>query len=125
MNTQNGEVIEELAYELTYPKKPKYYFNGLSCVLMGPNTFSSANFLVDAIKTYQLSTLIGQASGEETNDFGELLNFELNNSGQQVFISSTYDIGADGDSNRRSAVQPDINVKEGVLEFAINWIKQQ
>ena len=125
MNTQNGEVIEELAYELTYPKKPKYYFNGLSCVLIGPNTFSSANFLVDAIKTYQLSTLIGQASGEETNDFGELLNFELNNSGQQVFISSTYDIGADGDSNRRSAVQPDINVKEGVLEFAINWIKQQ
>ena len=121
--SENQSIIEDLESELTQPIKPKNFFDGTSCVLIGPITFSSANFLADAVKTYKLSTLIGEATGEYTNDFGELLSFTLPNSGNYVYVSSTYDIGANGDSNVYEPVHPDIKVEDDALAFAINWIR--
>lgn len=122
MNTLNGEVIESPDQELIKPIMPKNYFEGKTCFLIGPNTFSSANFLADAVKTYKLSTLIGTATGEYTNDFGEQLNFTLPHSKCIVFISSTYDIGANGNKSELIPVYPDILVEEHTLEYALNWI---
>lgn len=124
MNSKNQSVISDFDSSLTMPQKMEPFFHGKSCFLMGPNTFSSANFLADAIKTYQLSTLIGKASGEYTNDFGEQISFILPHSKSQVFISSTYDIGANGNAEILSPVFPDIEVQENELDFAIKWLKQ-
>lgn len=119
---ENQSVIESLDEPLTQPVAPKNYFNGKTCFLIGPNTFSSANFLADAVKTYNISTLIGSSTGEYTNDFGEQLSFNLTNSQALVFISSTYDIGANGDHTTLKPVHPDLEVKADVLNFAIEWI---
>lgn len=125
MNTPNQEVIKDIdSTELTNPIKPKYYFQGKSCILIGPSTFSSANFLADAVKTYNITTLIGSPTGEYTNDFGEQISFTLPNSRSLVFISSTYDIGANGNDSILEPVYPDIYVETDALKYAINWIKK-
>ncbi len=120
---KNESIIESLDEELIHPEKQDNYFNGKTCFLIGPKTFSSANFLADAVKTYKISTLIGSATGELTNDFGEVIYFMLPNSGNYVNVSSTYDIGANGNPNLFQPVYPDIQQEENVLEFAINWIR--
>lgn len=123
MAKEVGEVIIELDSELIYPTKPKFYFEGKTCFLIGPSTFSSANFLADAVKTYRLSTLIGKSTGEYTNDFGEQLSFSLPNSGARVYISSTYDIGASGDPSALQPVHPDVSVQSDALKFAEDWLE--
>lgn len=125
LNSVDQTVIEDLDSELVNPQTPKYFFEGKTCFLIGPKTFSSANFLADAIKTYQLSTLIGSATGEATNDFGEVFTFQLPKSGNYFFVTCTYDIGADGNANKAldEAVKPDIEKDKDVLKFAIQWLK--
>lgn len=124
LKAKNDSIIETLDEELITPMTPINYFSGTTCFLIGTNTFSSANFLADAIKTYELSTLIGLPTGEYTNDFGEVLTFTLSNSGSNFYVSSTYDIGANGNSKLMQPVFPDIKVEENTLEFAIDWIKK-
>lgn len=119
----NGSKIESENTLIT-PKKPKYFFKGKTCVLIGTQTFSSANFLADAIKTYQLSTLIGKPTGELTNDFGELITFSMPHSQLAFSCSTAYDIGADGNAEKIEAVIPDIEVKGDALEFAIQWFNK-
>ena len=123
MNTPNQEIIADFNDALIHPVSPKNYFNGKTCFLIGPNTFSSANLLADAVKTYKISTLIGAPTGENTNDFGEQISFTLQNSGCKIYVSSTYDIGANGDETIFEPVYPDIKVTNNALQFAIDWIK--
>lgn len=120
---KNQSIIESFEEGLIQPLKPKNYFTGKTCVLIGPSTFSSANFLADAIKTYKLSTLIGSATGELTNDFGELIDFTLPNSGNYIYVSSTYDIGANGNPNLYEPVYPHIKTEENALLYSLDWIK--
>ena len=120
---KNQSIIESFEERLIQPLKPKNYFTGKTCVLIGPSTFSSANFLADAIKTYKLSTLIGSATGELTNDFGEVIDFTLPNSGNYIYVSSTYDIGANGNATLFEPVYPDIQTKKDALKDALDWIK--
>ena len=122
---KNQTVIESFDDGLTTPNSQKNFFNGKSCFLIGTNTFSSANFLADAIKTYNLSTLIGLPTGENTNDFGENISFTIPYSGTIIYVTSTYDIGADGNSEIIQPVSPDITVEQNSLEFALKWIKNK
>ena len=121
--SENLSIIESFDDALIQPIKPENYFTGKTCFLIGPNTFSSANFLADAIKTYNLSTLIGLATGELTNDFGELIDFTLPNSGNYIYVSSTYDIGANGDPGVYQPVYPHIKTEENALLYSLDWIK--
>lgn len=120
---ENQSIIEDFEDNLVKPIKPENYFNGTTCFLIGPSTFSSANFLADAIKTYKLSNLIGTATGEYTNDFGELISFELPNSGNYIYVSSTYDIGANGKLDVFEPIFPDVKVEKDALSFAVDWIQ--
>ncbi len=125
LSTPEQEVIANFNEELTQPTPPKNYFDGKTCFLIGPNTFSSANFLADAVKTYHLSTLIGSVTGENTNDFGEQISFNLRNSEAKVFVSSTYDIGDNGNKEMFEPVYPDYLVNNNALQFAIDWLKNK
>ncbi len=120
----NGSFIEEDEYSLVEPKKVKYFFEGELFVLIGPQTFSSANFLADAIKTYELATLVGQPTGEPTNDFGEIIPFQLPHSGLGFNCSVAYDTGADGDPDKISVVHPDVLVEEDALEYVLKRWRQ-
>ncbi|MFT4753657.1 MAG: hypothetical protein ACI85Q_001204 [Salibacteraceae bacterium] len=119
---QTGSILKEDQYSLIQPKKVTNYFDGEVCLLIGPQTFSSANFLADAVATYSLFPLIGKSTGENTNDFGEQITIPLNNSQLELQVSIAYDIGADGDVNRIETVAPTIYSEGDALDFAINWL---
>lgn len=120
-----NSVLKEDDYGLTKRKTPKHFFEGKSCMLIGPKTFSSANFLADAVSTYKLTTLIGSDTGENTNDFGEQISFTLPETGLTLRIAVAFDIGADGNAEKLEPVHPDIETKGDALEFAIEWIQTE
>lgn len=124
MKKSTDTIFASKEFDLIHPKKKKLFFKGKHCFLIGPGTFSSANFLADAIKTYSLSTLIGTPTGEATNDFGEQISFQLPNSNCYIFVSSTFDIGANGNHSVIEPVKPDILVEQEVLKKTIEWLNQ-
>jgi C-terminal processing protease CtpA/Prc len=92
-------------------KRAEPFFEGPVCVLTGPFTFSAAAELADAVKTYQLATIVGEETGGRANDFGNQLPFALPNSKLTVNIASVIGVRADGDAANPSAVTPDIVVR--------------
>jgi hypothetical protein len=128
---KNGELYTSITTPRT-PAKKEPFFEGKVCVLIGPNTFSSANMMADGIKSYQLATLFGEPTGESGNDFGEMFNFMLPNSHIIARASTKMFTRADGDEKNFDPVIPNITViptaadiknkKDVVLESAVNWI---
>ena len=84
------------------------FFSKPVCVLIGPQTFSSAVDLADGIKTYRLATLVGEETGGRPNGFGEAYIFRLPRSQLSVSVSSALFIRASGDTSDHRGVVPDI-----------------
>lgn len=80
------------------------------CVLIGPQTFSSAADFADAVKTYHLGTLIGQETGGRPNGFGEAYVFRLPRSQLAVSVSSALFVRASGDTSDHRGVVPDVSI---------------
>jgi len=109
MNGPDGRIVtlpeSAAAHE---PAQP--FFSGRMCVLIGPQTFSSATDFADAIKTYHLGTLIGQETGGRPNGFGEAYIFRLPRSQLAVSVSSALFVRANGDTTDQRGVVPDLVV---------------
>jgi hypothetical protein len=129
LNARVGTLIETKIEAISRLQSPKHFFEGKVFVLIGPKTFSSANMLADAIKTFHLATLIGEPTGEPVNDFGETMSFKLSKSKATIMTSTKQHISADGKQGNRNPVIPDVTVhknhkklkqgKDSVLDFAI------
>lgn len=117
-----GSILKEDEYVIKKPKRNKYFFQGKSCLLIGPGTFSSANFLADAISTYDIMPIIGTPTGENTNDFGEQIEIVLPATKLVVTLSVAFDIGADGQAEKLDVVHPDYLVQKEVVDFAVNFL---
>ena len=121
--TETGSLIDDVDttyYENTQISEP--FYKGKFCFIIGPQTFSSANFLADAVSTFKIAKIFGQASGEFTNDFGEQIECKLPNTGVYLLIASTYDIGANGKKDYYHPIYPDV-YSNNALEDAIKWLK--
>jgi Peptidase family S41 len=132
LDKKSGELISRLDGKTYKPGKNRLRYEGKICVLIGPNTFSSANMLTNAIKDYQLATLIGEATGEPGNDYGELYWNNLPNTQLKFYTCSKQFIRANGDVNDPNPIFPDIEIKQSshslkdeVLEFAKEWVKKK
>jgi len=124
LKAANGTYFQE---EITpiKPKKPKYFFKGKTCVLINTGTFNSTKLLADALKTYQIAILIGQATGQRSNGFDQSINFHMPNS-QLIFgCSVVYQIGANGNKENKEPIKPNIEVKGDALDFAIKWLEEK
>ena len=126
---KEGEVLT-MHSEVEKPGKNALRYKGKVCVLIGPNTFSSANMTANAIQDYNLATLIGEPTGEPANDYGELYEGFLPNTKIRFVTSSKMFVRANGDPADKNPVLPHITValdplsnKDDVLNFAIEWIK--
>lgn len=114
-------------------RPPKFAFKGPVAALIGPDTFSSAEFLADAMKTYDLVTLFGQPTGEPANQFGEVCHAVLPNSGITVAAPSARFTRADGNADTADPVFPHHLVQESpptrgsdpALDAARRWIAAQ
>jgi len=124
-SSEDQSIIDAIDHSLTKNPKSRSFFKGVHCFLIGPYTFSSANYLADAIKTFKLSTLIGAATGELTNDFGEQVEFQLPNSKSYFFVPATFDIGADKNEENMSSVIPDIISEDDAMTTAIDFLKKK
>ena len=96
---------------------------------MGPETFSSALSLVDAVKTYNLGHIIGQPSSESPNGSGETVELSLPQSQLVIQLSTAYWTRASGDKTDNSVVIPHEIVQEEragsndlPLQSALAWI---
>jgi len=108
-------------------------FSGKVYLLTGPFTFSSANMIADGAKQYKIAELIGEPTGENTNDFGEAYVFVLPNSKIKMQTTTSFDFGANCNKNTYQPVMPDklirnnlqdkIHEKDKVLEYILSQIK--
>lgn len=123
----NGTIIDQ---RKCGPQEPMFVgndllFDGKIYLITGPATFSSAMQLADAVKQYHMATIIGEPTGENTNDFGETYKFELPNSKIQIQLTTTFDLGADCNSQKSHPVMPDHLIKSGTTDAAIQYILKQ
>ncbi|KQM66368.1 hypothetical protein ASE74_08150 [Pedobacter sp. Leaf216] len=107
--------------ETCAPYDPKYiseeaFFKGKVYVITGPMTFSSANMLADGIKRFNLATLIGEPTGENTNDFGEGYRFLLPKSKISMSVSTSFDMGADCNEKTKHPVNPDKSIYTSYID---------
>ena len=113
--------------------KSNNLFTGNVYLLTGAFTFSSANMFSDGIKHYKLATVVGEPTGENTNDFGEVYAFALPNSKIKMQTTTSFDFGTDCNKNSSSPVLPDkliertlhakIYEEDKALEYILNQIK--
>lgn len=94
----------------------KDVFDGKVYLLTGAFTFSSANMLADAFKQYKMGIIVGEPTGENTNDFGEAYVLELPNSKLRMQLTTSFDTGVDCKPARLSPVLPDILVRASLQE---------
>ncbi|RMF72378.1 MAG: hypothetical protein D6738_11385 [Acidobacteria bacterium] len=114
------------------PEENPLRYRGPVCVLIGPQTFSSAQKLANAIKDYRLATLIGQETGGIPNAFGEAYDFRLPNTRLVARASTKRYVRANGDRSWTRGILPDIEViptpederagRDPVLDAALAWI---
>ena len=132
--TPEGRVVS-FESSLVQPKDNPLRYDGPVCVLIGERTFSSAQKLANAIKDYQLATLIGSETGGNPNAFGELCMVQMPNSRLMFGVSGKAFIRANGDDQWRRGILPDIEVPstledrrkgtDAVLEFAKQWVRRE
>ena len=131
---ENGKLYEYDVRKLSKPGKNKLRYKGKVAVLIGTGTFNSANMLTNAIKDYQLATLIGEPTAEPGNDFGEIFPFMLPNTYINATTAIKMFMRANGDTGDFSGIKPDIEVrnspediqnkKDRVLDRALQWIQE-
>lgn len=127
----NGKLYEYKVTDLKKPEDNPLRYNGKVAVLIGTGTFSSANMLTNAIKDYQLATLVGEKTAEPANDFGEIMYFMLPNTYIVAPTAIKMFMRANGNENDFDGIKPDIEVtnssedilrkRDRVLETAFNW----
>lgn len=106
-NAVNGTIISDDGVQAQKPADNPLRYYGAVDVLIGPHTFSSANMLANTIQDYKLATLIGQPSGEPANDYGELIQVRLPNTGFTFFTSTKQFVRANGNAADQHPVLPD------------------
>ncbi|MGI4875600.1 MAG: S41 family peptidase [Janthinobacterium lividum] len=122
-----GSLLETTAAKPARPPANPLCYQGKIKVLIGPRTFSSANMLANTMQDYRLATLIGAASGEPANDYGELIALRLPNTGIPFTTSTKQFIRANGQQRDPNPVLPDYTVADNpltpldeVLAFALD-----
>ena len=87
------------------------FFDGPVCVLTGPHTYSAAAEFAEAVKTYGLATIVGEAPGGQPNSFGNPMPFRLPRSKLTLQIATSRAVRANGDVADFKPVAPDIIVR--------------
>ena len=98
-----------VAYRALRPAAPIY-------VLIGRQTFSAAQTLVNRLEEYVSPVLVGEESGSKPNRFGNGVAFRLPYSGVRGEISGGYNQGATSRDSRNATV-PQIRVAPTVRDW--------
>lgn len=80
-------------------------------VITNEETFSSAQWLATLVKDGNLGTIVGQPSSNMPSSFGDVLNFQLDNSKLEIQISYKKWTRPDKSKDSERVLQPDIEVE--------------
>ncbi|WP_158642928.1 S41 family peptidase [Mucilaginibacter ginsenosidivorax] len=127
LNAPDGSIISGNAEKPKIPAPNPLRYTGKVFVLIGPNTFSSANMTVNAIQDYHLATLVGEPTGEPANDYGELIFLKLPNTGLSFATSTKQFVRANGDSKDQHPVLPKYDIADDLAtpqDEVLDFIKK-
>jgi hypothetical protein len=121
---------------ITYtPTDTNLRFGGPTCVLIGPKCFSNANSFADLLKTFELTTLIGEPLAMSPTEFARFAKILLPKTKFKYRVSATYFVRVNQDETDHTPIQPDIYIKQSiedtrkgkdtVLDYAKKWINEQ
>lgn len=123
-NTPEGEMVI-IDHEPEKPKGNPLRFNGHVYLLIGPETYSTAQGFAAAVQDYKLGTLIGEETGGIACSFGEWYPFDLPHTRLWVFVSTKRILRPSGTCDRHGVV-PDYEViqSEKDLEKGIDTVME-
>lgn len=91
-------------------KDQNLIFKGNIYVLTSPRTYSSANDFAVTIKDNPLGMIVGEPTGNAPSSYGDILPFQLPNSGYQFAVSYKKFIRPNPENDPEDALYPDIPV---------------
>jgi hypothetical protein len=95
-------------------RRPALNRKGVLFVIVGKGTYSSAAFNALSFKEWTEATLVGEATGQKPNSYGEQRTLSLPNSGLRVNYSTRFWRRAKGDPE---SVMPDLPVEQTFTQF--------
>ncbi|MFU8796323.1 MAG: S41 family peptidase, partial [Dehalococcoidia bacterium] len=87
-------------------------FTGDVFVLIGNQTFSAGNWIAVVFLDNNLGTVIGEPTGNAPSSFGDMISFQLPNSGFVLGVSYKYFTRPDPANDPEDSLYPDILVKK-------------
>ncbi|MEM6292528.1 MAG: S41 family peptidase [Myxococcota bacterium] len=92
------------------PSGAPFAYTGPVVFLADHRTRSAAMMMLDAVKTYRLGLIIGEAPASPPNYFGEVYSYTASHTGFRVSISTAAFVRANGNASDGSGVAPDLPV---------------
>jgi len=87
---------------------PELMFNGKLYILVSAKTFSSANWFAVGVKDNELGMIIGEPTGNQPTSYGDVLGFQLPNTGFRFICSYKKWIRPDKSNDPEDAIYPDV-----------------
>jgi C-terminal processing protease CtpA/Prc len=85
-------------------------FSGHLYLLTSAETFSSGNWFASIVKDNHLGTIVGEPTGNQPSSYGDILSFQMPNTGFRFSVSFKNWIRPEPVNDPEDAVYPDIPV---------------
>ena len=117
-NSQRGyDVLTRLGFRLFAPRSrsvhtprpvdPELIFDGDLCVLTSEQTFSSGLWIGAVLSDNGLATVVGESTGGAPSGYGDILTFQLPETGLRFFVSHKRWIRPDPSRDPADTLMPD------------------
>jgi C-terminal processing protease CtpA/Prc len=99
---------------------PELIFNGKLYILTSAKTFSSANWFAVIVKDNKLGTVIGEPTGNAPTSYGDILQFQMPNTGFRFSCSYKKWIRPDTSNDPEDGLYPDVTVYTTIEDIIQN-----
>jgi C-terminal processing protease CtpA/Prc len=89
-------------------------------ILTSAKTFSSGNWFAVIIKDNHLGTVIGEPTGNQPSSYGDILSFQMPNTGFRFTVSYKKWIRPDTRNDPKDALYPDVTVYTTIEDIIRN-----
>jgi C-terminal processing protease CtpA/Prc len=99
---------------------PNMIFKGKLYVLVSAATFSSANWFAVIVKDNKLGTVIGEPTGNKPTSYGDVLNFQIPNTGFRFICSHKKWIRPDTNNDPEDGLYPNVTAYTTIEDIIRN-----
>lgn len=99
---------------------PKLIFNGKLYILVSAATFSSGNWFAVVVKDNKLGTVIGEPTGNQPTSYGDVLSFQIPNTGFRFICSHKKWIRPNTSNDPEDGLYPDVTAYTTIEDIIRN-----